>query len=127
MLTLRERLVGRLLSVSENIAARQVVVRDPREQAKIDAMTSRYVLYQYESCPYCVKVRKIMKKRALNIELRDVLRVERYRNELISHGGEFKVPCLKYIDDSGQIQWLYESSKIIDFLAEKFTLQSDPF
>jgi hypothetical protein len=47
------------------------VKRDPAKQAEIDAETANYSLYQFEACPFCVKVRRTIKRQSLKIELRD--------------------------------------------------------
>ena len=38
--------------------------------------------------------------------------------ELIRGGGRPTVPCLRIENDKGEVQWMYESLDIIDYLAE---------
>ena len=94
--------------------------RDPAVQAGIDAQTASLKLYQYEACPFCVKVRRAMKRHTLTIETRDVKRSESAREELLAGGGNLKVPCLLIEDGQGQVEWMYESSDIVRYLEERF-------
>lgn len=61
-----------------------------------------------------------MKRQSLTIETRDVKRSESARKELLSGGGDLKVPCLRIEDDQGQAEWVYESSDIINYLERRF-------
>ena len=85
------------------------------EQAQLDQQTSQFKLYQFKACPFCVKVRRAIKREGLNIETRDAKNNEQYRQELLEQGGKVKVPCLR-IEQNGQVQWLYESNDIIAYL-----------
>ena len=58
---------------------------------------------------------------ALPIETRDAKRSETAKHELVNGGGKLKVPCLKIIDSSGDVNWMYESKAIIRYLEERFT------
>jgi len=89
--------------------------RDPQEQAKLDQQTAQFKLYQFKACPFCVKVRRSIKREGLKIETRDAKNDEQYRQELLEQGGKVKVPCLR-IDQDGQVKWLYESNDIIAYL-----------
>lgn len=96
------------------------VKRPAEEQAKIDTQTQDLTLYQYKACPFCVKVRRSMKRSALNIETKDAKRCEASKQELLAGGGQLKVPCLK-ITENGEDRWMYESSDIIDYLNNRFS------
>ncbi|GLR73344.1 glutaredoxin family protein [Aliivibrio sifiae] len=95
------------------------VKRTSEKQAEIDAETANYSLYQFEACPFCVKVRRTIKRQSLKIELRDAKNNEQHRSELLAGGGRVKVPCLR-IDKEGETTWMYESSDIMAFLEEKY-------
>ena len=97
------------------------IERSEDEQAKIDEKTSHLFLYQFYSCPFCIKVRRQIKRQSLNITLRDAQNDSTYRNELLTGGGEVKVPCLKIVDDSGQVTWMYESDDIINYLQKNYS------
>ena len=95
------------------------LARDAATQERIDAATAPLALYQFRACPFCVKVRREMKRLGLDIETRDTKRNEAWREELLREGGSPKVPCLR-IDEEGETRWLYESSAINAYLAERF-------
>ncbi|MCK5361245.1 MAG: glutathione S-transferase N-terminal domain-containing protein [Gammaproteobacteria bacterium] len=92
------------------------IKRDTETQENIDGLTSRLSLYQYKACPFCVKVRRAMKRNSLNIQTYDAKRSETSRKELIEGGGRLKVPCLKVECAEGEVNWIYESSDIIAYL-----------
>lgn len=74
-------------------------------------MTPELTLYHFESCPFCIRVRRFMAENEIHIPLKDTLRNSEYREELIHLGGKKQVPALS-ID--GKI--LYESLDIIDWM-----------
>jgi glutaredoxin len=94
--------------------------RDPELQAAINQKTARLTLYQYRACPFCVKVRREMKRQSLTIETRDAKRSDSAREELLAGGGDLKVPCLRVEDGLGQVEWIYESKDIIGYLEGRF-------
>ena len=95
------------------------VKRDSAKQTEIDAETANYSLYQFEACPFCVKVRRTIKRQSLKIELRDAKNNEEHKATLLAGGGRVKVPCLR-IDENGETTWMYESSDIMAFLEKKY-------
>ena len=97
------------------------IARTPNEQAAVDTQCQDLVLYQYKTCPFCIKVRQEMRRLSLNIERRDAQHEGENRQELVRAGGKAKVPCLKITDPAGNSQWLYESSAIITYLRSRFT------
>jgi len=96
------------------------VKREPGAQANIDEETAHLTLYQYEACPFCVKVRRAMKRHSLNIATRDAKRSESAREELVEGAGKLKVPCLRIDDGQGKVQWMWDSSEIIGYLENRF-------
>lgn len=112
--------LGKLILFFNWLFAPRSTRRDPDAQATIDAQTASLVLYQYEACPFCVKVRRAMKRHALNIETRDVKRSDTAREELLAGGGHLKVPCLRIGEDEHRAQWMYESNDIINYLVARF-------
>jgi len=96
------------------------IVRPAAEQHAIDARTGRLALYHFPTCPFCLKSRRIMKRLALNIELRDAKNDAPHRAALIAGGGKPQVPCLLITDDTGQQTWLYESDAINAYFNREF-------
>ncbi len=97
------------------------IVREPDAQNKTDKVTSQMALYQFKTCPFCIKVRKETKRLSLNIEKLDVQHNQGNRQKLLSSGGKVKVPCLQTVDDAGEEVWLYESKQIMSYLHENFS------
>lgn len=108
-------LLGRIILLVDFITTPKGVKRDPKVQAQLDEKTKSLSLYQFAACPFCVKVRRAMKRNSLQLELRDAKREGTYRQELLEQGGKIKVPCLR-IDDGNKVTWLYESNDIIAYL-----------
>lgn len=111
--------LGKIILAADFVFTPSGVKRDLTKQAEIDTETANYSLYQFEACPFCVKVRRTIKRQSLKIELRDAKNNEQYRSELLAGGGRVKVPCLR-IDKDGETIWMYESSDIMAFLEEKY-------
>jgi len=112
--------LGKLILFFNWLFAPRSVVRAPEAQTAIDAQTAGLVLYQYEACPFCVKVRRSLKRHALTIETRDVKRNHDARGELLAGGGELQVPCLRIGDGDRGYRWMYESADIIRYLEGRF-------
>lgn len=97
------------------------IERPEKEQQAIDERTKKLSLYQFKTCPFCIKVRRQIKRLSLNISILDAQNNEEHRFELLNGGGEIKVPCLKIISENGEIIWMYESNEINQYLAEQFS------
>jgi glutaredoxin len=113
-------ILGALILFFNWVFTPKSIKREATEQAVIDAQTSKLALYQYAACPFCVKVRRAMKRSALNIETRDAKRSEQFKAELLDGGGQLKVPCLRIEDENGDVRWMYESGDIISYLEQRF-------
>ena len=113
-------ILGKLILLFNWVFTPKSVTRDPAEQAVIDDQTSQLTLYQYEACPFCVKVRRAIKRHGLHIETRDVKRSEAAKGELLAGGGDLKVPCLKIEDSAGAATWMHDSKDIISYLQGRF-------
>ena len=77
-----------------------------------------FALYQTRFCPYCFFVRQALDKMALDIEARDISVNQEFREELMAGGGKTQVPCLRIQQPDGEVQWLYESQDIIQYLQD---------
>ncbi|MBS3798318.1 MULTISPECIES: glutaredoxin family protein [unclassified Pseudoalteromonas] len=108
-------LLGRIILFFNFIFTPRSKKRDPQAQQQLDTQTANMALYQFHACPFCVKVRRSIKRNGLNIETRDAKGDNAYRQELAEQGGKVKVPCLR-IEEDGQVQWMYESSDIVAYL-----------
>ena len=114
-------ILGALILFFNWVFTPKSIKREATEQAEVDAQTKKLALYQYAACPFCVKVRRAMKRNALTIETRDAKRSEQAKEELINGGGQLKVPCLRIEEDNGEVRWMYESGDIINYLEQRFS------
>ncbi len=106
--------------MSEKMTTPTALARSTEEQAAVDAAASRLALYQFRSCPFCIRVRKELARLGVTVELRDAQHDAEHRAALAAGGGQVKVPCLRIRQDDGEDQWLYESSDINAWLRERF-------
>ncbi len=112
--------IGPFILLWDRVFTPQGIERPAAAQQQVDAHTRQLVLYQFLMCPFCVSVRRAIKRLSLNIETRDALRDPASREQLLTSGGKVQVPCLKITDDQGKVTWLYESRKIIQYLQQEF-------
>lgn len=112
--------IGPFMLLGEFVTRPKGVVRPAASQAEVDQQCASLVLYQYKTCPFCIKVRQEMRRLALKVERLDAQQPGTHREALISGGGKAKVPCLKITDPAGNTQWLYESGEIIKYLRSRF-------
>jgi glutathione S-transferase len=77
-------------------------------------------LYEFSSCPYCARVRRFLAELGEIVESRDVASERSHLAELIRATGSQMVPCLRIEKPQGDVQWLQESSDIIDYLRDHF-------
>jgi glutaredoxin len=96
------------------------VVRTEDAQRDIEQQSRNLVLYQFKTCPFCIKVRREVNRLSLTIEMRDAQKNPQHRADLLQGGGQIKVPCLQIKDEQGNVQWLYESSEINRYLHQRF-------
>jgi glutaredoxin len=112
--------LGPILLLWDGITSPTGVKRDPDAQQKIDGQTKKLALYQYKTCPFCIKTRREMKRLSLDIEKRDAQKNEQNKKDLLEGGGQIKVPCLRIEEDGGTTTWMYDSEKIIQYLQSRF-------
>ncbi|WP_025917610.1 glutathione S-transferase N-terminal domain-containing protein [Herminiimonas sp. CN] len=115
-------ILGPFMLLKERLTRPQGVLRPAAEQAGVDAACKQLALYQFSTCPFCIKVRQEMRRLSLNVELRDAQNSAKNSQMLLAQGGSRKVPCLKIVNEHGNAQWLYESSAIIGYLRQRFAV-----
>jgi len=91
------------------------IQRTPTEQIRVQSLFNGLSLYQFRACPFCVKTRRAIHALGVDIELCDINKEIKHREELEQGGGRVKVPCLR-IEENNEVRWLYESSEIIEYL-----------
>ena len=114
-------ILGPILLFWNAITSPKGITRTDEEQQAVDEKTKQLVLYQYTTCPFCIKVRRAIKRLSLNIEFRDTQHNDAHRSQLLEGGGEVKVPCLKINHENGETTWMYESNDIVRYLEKEFS------
>ena len=112
--------LGPVMLLRERFTRPVGMTRLPLQQTKVDLQCKNLVLYQYKTCPFCIKVRQEIHRLSLNIKRIDAQQPGADREALTQQGGQTKVPCLKITDQSGKSQWLYDSDKIVAYLRGHF-------
>ena len=115
-------ILGPFLLLKEQLTKPKGVVRSAADQARVDAECQQLALYQFRTCPFCIKVRQEMRRLSLNVEQRDAQHSAENRQALLAQGGSSKVPCLKITDEENQTRWLYDSREIIAYLRQRFAV-----
>ena len=111
--------IGRIILLLDYIMRPSPIVRSQKNQDRVDAAIIGLSLYQFNACPFCVKVRRHMRRKSLKIELRDAKNSNEISGELLREGGKLKVPCLRIEVGTQEVKWLYSSDEICAFLDDK--------
>ena len=112
------KILGALVVFFDAITRPKPIERSVDAQNDVDLRSKNLSLYQFHACPFCVKVRRALHKLNVNIELRDA-KTDKIGNDLLKEGGKRKVPCLR-IEENGEVQWMYDSNSIIQYLQNSF-------
>lgn len=113
-------IIGPVILFIDKVTSPRGIERPEDEQKKIDNEASNLILYQFQTCPFCIKVKRNNKRLSLKIETRDAQHNPVYRKELLQGGGVVKVPCLRIVDENGNDNWMYESQEIMQYLHDRF-------
>ena len=114
-------ILGPFMLLWEWMTAPKGIVRPAGQQQQVDEATKSLTLYEFRTCPFCIKVRHEIRHLSLNIERRDARKNALHREQLIHGGGRLKVPCLRIVNEDGDVEWLYESDDIIAWLRRRFS------
>jgi len=117
-------ILGQLILFIDSLTKPNPIAREDKIQEKIDLLTSRLSLYQFNACPFCVRVRRQIRRQSLKIDLKDAKNDIILKEELKKEGGKYKVPCLRIDNETGETKWLYESTEIIRYLRNEFSTLS---
>jgi len=112
--------LGPMMLLKEKMTRPKGLVRAQAAQEAVDQQCQSLALYQYKTCPFCIKVRQEISRLSLNIQRIDAQHEGVDRQQLLKHGGQAKVPCLRITDSAGISQWLYDSEKIRAYLRGRF-------
>ncbi|PIT83289.1 glutaredoxin [Limnohabitans sp. 15K] len=112
--------LGPVMLLKERLTQPAGVQRPQAAQAAIDQQCQSLALYQFSTCPFCIKVRQEMRRLSLPIEKRDAQHHAANRDALLQGSGATKVPCLQITEANGQTRWLQDSTEIVAYLRERF-------
>jgi glutaredoxin len=112
--------LGPVMLLKERLTQPKGLQRDAAAQAAVDLQCQSLALYQFNTCPFCIKVRQEMRRLSLPIEKRDAQHNAAHREELFQSSGATKVPCLKISQANGETRWLQDSNAIVAHLRERF-------
>ncbi len=117
-------ILGPFMLLNEQMNKPKGVLRAADDQTRVDADCQQLALYQFNTCPFCIKVRQELRRLSLKVELRDAQHSAENRQALLAQGGSSKVPCLKINGEDGETCWLYDSKEIIAYLQQRFAVAS---
>ena len=106
--------------LNDDIKTEKTLSRTDEEQTRVDRESSKIVLYHYETCMFCARVKSTIRQLKLTIHTRDVHLDKDHMQELVTNGGKPTVPCLRIEQQDGTATWLYESNDIKNYLLQKF-------
>ncbi len=112
--------IGPFLLLGEWLTRPRGLTRSDEEQRSVDDATRHLALYQFKTCPFCIKARRAIARLSLDIPLLDAQFDAAHREALLEGGGEVKVPCLRINHADGRVEWMYESDDIIRYLQQRF-------
>ena len=112
--------LGPVMLLKERLTQPTGVQRAPAAQAAVDRQCQSLALYQFSTCPFCIKVRQEMRRLSLPIEKRDAQHHTANRDALLQGSGATKVPCLQITEANGQTRWLQDSTEIVAYLRKRF-------
>lgn len=114
-------ILGPFVLLWELLTKPKGINREENAQKKVDQQTKELILYQYKTCPFCIKVRQEMRRLSINIEKLDAQKNEVNKATLLEKGGKVQVPCLRIQGKDEKVTWLYDSDEIIKYLRERFS------
>ncbi len=114
------KVMGVLILSYDRLTQPAPLVRSTEKQRLVDQQTASLVLYHFMACPFCVKVRRHVRRLGLNIEMRDIKVNPSFGEELVQGGGEWQAPCLRISAPGEADRWMYESGDINAYLDSRF-------
>lgn len=84
------------------------------------APAKKLALYHFDSCFYCMMVRRTIDKLGVDVEYRNIFDDPTYREELMAARGRTTVPVLRGYTENDD-WWMPESRDIIRYLEEHYS------
>ena len=99
--------------------------RSAAGQQELDHEVRQMSLYCTPTCLFCLRVRFLIRKLSLKIQIKNVLTSMDAQRELLEQGGRSMVPCLCVQQSDGTRTWMYESADINHYLRQQFDPKSN--
>jgi len=112
------RILGPIMLLLDKLTTPKGIRRQAADQQQLDQITRQLALYQFKTCPFCMKVRREIKRQSMKVEVRDAQHDPLHREQLLQGGGQIKVPCLRVTQADGSATWIYESAAVIKYLQQ---------
>ncbi len=77
-------------------------------------------LYQFDTCPFCQRVRMVIDELGIDVEIRDTLVDPRHAKDVREATGRSTVPVLRIEEEGREVRWMPESADIIRYLLERY-------
>jgi glutaredoxin len=103
---------------SEFVAAELIEHCAPSDTAEED----RLALYYTPTCPFCIRVMRVIDRLGLDVEMRNIITDPGRRDELIEARGRATVPVLWIQSPDGEVRWMPESLDIIRYLEQMYPM-----
>lgn len=85
------------------------------------AATDKLALYYMPTCPYCIRVLRVIERMELDVELRNINKDRTFKDELITARGRATVPVLRIDSPNDKGRWMPESLDIIAYLEKTYS------
>lgn len=118
LIKLLRNALGSIIVFVDWISRPKAIQRSPSEQSRVQSAMNGLSLYQFRACPFCIKTRRAIHGLGVDIELRDINKEMKHREDLQQGGKQVKVPCLR-IEENNEVRWMYESNDIIAYLTQR--------
>jgi len=112
--------IGSIIRLIDVLTSPKSITRNPDQQKLIDEACKNLTLYFYPACPFCIRVKRNMKRLNLPIRKIDPRKDSHAMQLLENEGGKVQVPCLQITGQDGKSQWMYESADINSYLEQQF-------
>jgi glutaredoxin 2 len=83
-------------------------------------MQDHLALYYFDSCPFCIRVRRVIDALGIDVELRNIYEEPGYLEELRAARGRTTVPVLRITSADGEERWMPESADIVSYLQASY-------
>ena len=93
----------------------RLMKRGKKDKRQVEGLA----LYQFDSCPFCMRVRMTMRSLGIDFEMRDTRHNGDYAEEVAAATGRATVPVLR-IQEGDAVRWLPESADIVAYLRQRF-------